>query len=261
MSKHERIVMIGAGNVGSHLSKRFFEMGNPPVQVFSRKISKAKQLAKVVGAAPCNQLSDLFKDATIYILAIHDGAIGAVAEQLAIHLPEDALVVHTSGATPITVIKKHFKNYGSFYPLQTFSLQRAADFSTIPLLYDAPRKALRNRLQTLAKLICPNTYYITDKERATLHVAAVFVNNFTNQLFHIGDTILEDHHLSLDILRPLIKETIAKVANNRPYDMQTGPAKRGDEKTIQQHMDFLKKYPEYASIYALLSKDIRKTHS
>jgi predicted short-subunit dehydrogenase-like oxidoreductase (DUF2520 family) len=256
MSSISKIVIIGAGNVGFHLGKRFFKKGFEVVQVFSRKEEKAKFLAEQINADFTSKFSKIKSDADIYIIAVSDNAIAEVAQKLKTNGLENQLVVHTSGATPSTVLKPYFDHFGVFYPLQTFRIKSKSDFKKLPLCIDAPDKADLKKLKKLAKRICPNVYQINDRERAILHVAAVFVSNFSNHLYAIGAEILEQENLSLKLLMPLIQETAKKIETNPPKDMQTGPAIRSDENTIKKHLEFLEKNPEYRSFYLAFSKSI-----
>lgn len=250
-----KISIIGAGNVATHLGQRFFDCKINVVNVFSRDFSKAEQLAERIEATPINDLSDLSDDADIFIVAVKDDAINEVAEQMFI---KNKLVVHTSGATPSTVFKKAFERYGIFYPLQTFSVGQPVDFETLPICVDANSAKDLKLLEDLGKLICPNIYRIDDKERAILHVCAVMVNNFTNHLYTIANDILDHENISMNILKPLIQETVNKIQNNPPKEMQTGPAIRKDSQTIEKHLDFLEKYPNYQMIYKMMSESIQQ---
>ena len=127
----------------------------------------------------------------------------------------------------------------------------------MPICVDSKKAKSLELLQTLAQKTSPKVYHITDKQRATLHVAAVFVNNFTNHQFHIGETICQEGAVDFDILRPLIQETVAKIQRNRPIDMQTGPAIRGDHATIERHLAHLKNQPDLAQLYQLLTESIQ----
>jgi len=254
-----KIVLIGAGNVGFHLGHILVERNQNLIQVFSRKRQKAKRLAKSINSTYTNQLEDIDPNADLYILAISDAAIESVASSLSqIPLSKKALVVHTSGATPSTVLKPYFKQYGIFYPLQTFSISKASNFINIPICIHANRKPLRQKLEKLAQLLSPKVYLIDDQQRAILHVAAVFVNNFTNHLFQIGETILDKENLSFEILKPLIQETAEKIKNHPAKKMQTGPAIRGDQNTIDKHLLFLNKYPAFQDLYRQLSESIQQ---
>ena len=249
-----KITIIGSGNVGTHLTKRLFEKGHTIVQVFSRNIENAKKLAQQVEAKPICDLNELSPQVEFIIIAVKDDAIEEVAKTIQL---KNILITHTSGATPSTVFKKYKKRFGSFYPLQTFSKNKPADFEQLPICIDANNETDLNVLESLAQSICPNVYRINDKERAILHVCAVMVNNFTNHLFAMADDILKKENLTLDILKPLILETVKKIEKHPPKQMQTGPAIRNDQKTIDKHLEFLDKYPNYQLIYKLLSDSIQ----
>ncbi len=249
-----KIVLIGAGNVGYHLGNRLYEKGLRIQQVFSRVKEKAENLASEVNAQAITKLSNITLDADLYILAVHDSAIAEVATQLPVL---DKLVVHTSGATPSTALQPHFQRFGIFYPLQTFSISKEVDFEQIPICVHANQEADLQALENLARQISPKVYRIDDEQRAILHVAAVFVNNFTNYLFQIGYDILEKEKLPFDLLRPLIRETAAKVQEHPPVEMQTGPAIRGDHATIDKHLQYLGRFPEYKHLYELLTENIK----
>jgi len=231
------------------------ESGVEVVQVYSRKIKNAQKLAKILGSSATNKIEKISTDAELYLFAISDGAIRSVAEQLSKYLPEksNAIFAHTSGATPQLVFKGLSKHYGVFYPLQTFSKNRPADFSTIPFCIDGNRKLVRTKLSKLAKTLSPKVTLITDEQRAVLHVSAVFVNNFTNALFGVGKEILDQHNIPFQLLTPLILETAKKVQENPPLKMQTGPAKRNDQETIQRHLKLLKNSPNFQELYQKLS--------
>lgn len=255
IKKQNSITLIGAGNVAFHLAKRLYEKNIKIQQVFSRKISKAKRLAKLVGAQAINDLSQLQEPATIYIIAVHDDAIQEVAQRMSQQIHQ-ALVVHTSGAIASKVLKPYFKSYGCFYPLQTFSMEKQVDFETFPLCIYSPQKKNRQKLDQLARSICPNVYEVNDQQKSMLHVAAVFANNFSNHLFHLAEQISDEAGIDFDILKPLILETALKVQSHAPLDMQTGPAVRGDQETMLGHLKLLEGHPEWARLYRLLSAGI-----
>ena len=252
-----KVVLIGAGNVGTQMGIRLREVGADIQQVFSRKHQRAKELGTQLHCPWTNQLAEITTEAQLYILAIKDDASIEVAEQLSNILAAfNPLVVHTSGATPGQQLRPFFKRYGVFYPLQTISQSRKADFSQIPICYHANRKGDRQKLDKLAQKLSSLVYQVDDAQRAALHVAAVFVKNFTNHLYHIGQQIVEQEQLPFELLKPLILETALKIQQHQPADMQTGPAVRADQKTIQRHLNFLEKYPSYQEIYRILTKRI-----
>ncbi len=255
------VTLIGAGNVGFHLGNRLFKKGIVVREVYSRNLENAAHLANKIKAKAINDLAKISPASDLYIIAVKDDAIASVSEQLSqVEGMRENLVVHTSGAAASSNISNYFKNYGVFYPLQSFSKTRKVAFSTIPICIEAGRKKDRKLLRKLGNKISQKVARISDTERAILHVAAVIVNNFTNHLFHIGQTITEKEQIDFDLLKPLIQETLLKIENLPPYEMQTGPARRNDKKTIKKHLKYLQKFPEYAQLYTLLTKSIQDAY-
>lgn len=256
-----KIVLIGAGNVATHLGNKLVEVGEEVVQVFSRNRLKALQLANEIGVGFTNDLKEITPDGDLYILAVHDDAIGQVAHQLSENGLNEKLIVHTSGGTPMQFFKDAapaLKRVGVFYPLQSFSKIRRPDFQKIPICVDARQDDDMVILIKLAHKLSKHVFHITDEQRGTLHLAAVFVNNFTNHLFAVGERIQTEAGLPFEMLLPLIHETVAKLTDGPPATMQTGPAVRHDEATIQRHLFLLENQPELQKIYRILTKNIQE---
>jgi predicted short-subunit dehydrogenase-like oxidoreductase (DUF2520 family) len=251
-----RIVVLGAGNVGLLLSKRLSAQGCPPMQIFSRSVRQIE-----VNIPMVHRIEDIMPDADLYLIAVSDDAISAVAHELSKHLNPAALVAHSSGSTPSTVLASFFNHYGVCYPLQTFSAGTTPDFKDIPICIYATLERDLACLNRVACILSDSVHVLDDSQRARLHLAAVFVNNFVNHLYHAGYQLLDDANLPFELLLPLIRETAAKVrAETDPAAFQTGPAKRGDEKTILRHLDALQKYPALSKLYEHLTYSIQSTH-
>ena len=256
-----KIVLIGAGNLGYHLGRKLHGVGEEVIQVFSRKLRRASKLAKLLSAQPTNSLDHISIGADLYIIAAHDDVIKSIGEKLAANGCRKKLVAHTSGAIPKAIFDNTgLTRYGIFYPLQTFSISKEPDFLKIPFCVDANAESDIYLLKKLALKISPNFYHINDGQKTLIHLAAVFVNNFTNHLFHIANDILKKESVPFEILLPLIEETVDKIKNNDPKEMQTGPAVREDKETINRHLQLLKLYPGYKKLYQQLTKSIQETH-
>jgi len=246
------VVLLGAGNVASHLTTVFLNtQGINLVQVYNRSISTIEHLAEQT--AITSHLSQL-KDADIYIIAIPDDHIAELEAKL--HL-NNKLVVHTSGAVAMGELKQN-TTIGVFYPLQSFSKDKKVDFSTIPICIESNNKSSLKLLEKLADLITDKVYLINSAQRKSLHLAAVFVNNFVNHLYQIGNEVCATNNVPFEILQPLIQETAQKIMSLSPIEAQTGPAKRNDTKTIDKHLAMLTSNQQ--EIYTLLTKNIYKTH-
>ncbi|EPR73460.1 hypothetical protein ADIWIN_1490 [Winogradskyella psychrotolerans RS-3] len=247
------VVLLGAGNVATHLYKAFSNSETITItQWYNRTRASISSYANIVDIT--DSLDEL-KEADIYIMAVSDDSI----EQLSIDLPfTNRFVVHTSGSVAMHDIDKKNK-IGVFYPLQTFSKEAEIDFSEVPICVEVYEKENLQLLIDLAKAAGCKPQKITTEQRQTLHLAAVFVNNFTNQLYRIGHEICETKNIEFEILHPLIEETAKKIQHMSPFMAQTGPAKRNDKRTIKRQLKLIEK-EEHEAIYKMLTTSIKKTH-
>jgi predicted short-subunit dehydrogenase-like oxidoreductase (DUF2520 family) len=244
-----RVSIIGSGNVAQHLIVAFSKTTDIElVQVFARKDTAVAHLINP------NKIYTNFNDiiaADLFIIAITDDAITEVSAAIPF---SNELVVHTSGSVSIEAINNKNRP-GVFYPLQTFSKSKEVDFKTIPICIETKNEKDFEILEKVAKSISNTVYKINSEQRKALHIAAVFVCNFVNHLYQIGNDICIENDLPFDILKPLIQETANKILTLSPYQAQTGPAKRKDIQTINAHLSFLSDENQ-KEIYKMLTKSI-----
>jgi len=228
-----KVVLIGQGNVASHLATAFNAATNIEIEhVSSRHLEN-------------------IPNADVTIIAVSDDAISSVSNQLK---NRTGLIVHTSGTVPMGAIIQQQK--GVFYPLQSFTKGATIDFSSIPFCLEATNNNDLELLEVIAKSIGKKSYHITSDQRKKLHLAAVFVNNFTNHMYQIGKEICDQHQVPFEILHPLIEETAKKITLISPKDAQTGPAKRNDVQTIQSHLENLNLQQQ--KMYKLITQSIQE---
>jgi len=246
------VVLLGTGNVSTHLLAAFNAAQNVQVvQVYGRSKAALQRMAKDVPYT--SNLNELM-EAAVYVLAISDDQIADVANQIG---NKNALLVHTSGTQPLSVLKKHSRR-GIFYPLQTFSPGMQLNFNKIPMCLEVANHKDRPLLEDLARAISQKVYFMDSLKRKKIHLAAVFVNNFTNHLYHLGEDICNRNELPFDMLHPLIEETAKKIKSMRPIEAQTGPARRNDQQTIKQQESQLAEIP--LELYTLFTASIKKTY-
>ncbi|MHA7059477.1 Rossmann-like and DUF2520 domain-containing protein [Aquimarina sp. M1] len=247
------IVILGSGNVAHHLYAAFLNHKSAEViQCYNRKGIK---LHKDQKAEAITANLDKLKAADVYILAISDDAINEVTNVLPF---ENKLVVHTSGSVPMKSIN-HRHHRGVFYPLQTFSAAKKVDFGNIPFCIEAEREKDVNFLKKLASTLSQKVYEVSSDQRNALHVAAVFVNNFTNHMFSVGNDICAENNVPFQILHPLIEETAKKIQEIAPDEAQTGPAIRNDFKSIERHLKILTD-DRQKQLYQSLTKAIQSKY-
>lgn len=245
-----KVVLIGSGNVAQHLIKAFAKSATIDViQAFSR------QKETLIPLLDSNKITNNFNDlaeADVYIIAVSDDAIAEVSSQLPF---ENRLVVHTSGSVSLDALDKKNRK-GSFYPLQTFSKKAEVDFSQIPIFLESENDFDFELLEKVAHSISNKIHKINSEQRKAMHVSAVFVNNFVNHLYQIGNEICIENKVPFEVLKPLILETANKVMTLSPKEAQTGPAIRSDKQTIASHLDFLLDENQN-NIYKILTQSIQ----
>ena len=246
-----KIVLLGAGNVGVNLCKALQNKnGIELVQWYNRSIIPQEHTHNSV---PITNQLDAIVGADLYLISVSDTAIPAISKTLE---KKTGLIAHTAGSVPINTLKNH-QQYGVFYPLQTFSKNKALDFSQIPICLEANNAENLNLLKTVANAMGGPIHLIDSIQRKALHVAAVFVNNFTNHLYTIGEELCKEHQVPFSVLLPLIQETAQKITQLSPSEAQTGPAKRGDQKIIDDHLQHLS-LQKHQQLYQLISAAIQQ---
>lgn len=245
-----KVTIIGSGNVAQHLMRAF--TNNKKVTLQQILVRKPESLIDIVNPdIIITDYNDLL-EADLYLIAVSDSAIAEVSEQLPF---ADKLVAHTSGTMPLDVLSSRNKR-AVFYPLQTFSKSKSVDFRQVPLCLEAESTEDLAVIKLIGASVSDNVYLINSQQRKSLHVAAVFVSNFSNYLYSVGENICQQNDISFDILKPLIRETAEKIMHLNPQSAQTGPAIRGDKNTIESHLNFLEN-SDYKNIYSLLTQSIQ----
>ena len=256
--KSGRIVVLGAGNVGWHLAPALAGAGEV-VQIWSRSIENARALAeRIPGAEATDRLESIERSADLYIIAVKDDVIEAVAKTLK---GVKGIVAHTSGSFSLEQLQSALpdNSVGVFYPFQTFSKNSPVDFSTVPFFIEGNCEATTQTLSQLAKNLSEDVREADSSIRQKLHIAAVFACNFTNFLWDLADTYLkENSDMDIKIMQPLLSEMYRKAMILGPHASQTGPAVRNDKNIIEKHLSQLD--PEKAEIYRFITDQIIKYH-
>lgn len=248
MLQFGKIAVVGAGNAAYSLCNMLKDKGIEPYCVFVRDKAKAAKVAEELGVLTVSDYEKVMQT-DFSIIAVNDDSITEVASHLADY---KGLAVHTSGTRPSTALNG-IKRYGVFYPLQTMSKNRIIRFDEVPLLVYAENAADLQKLQEFASLFSTKVLACDDEQRKAMHLSAVFVSNFTNVMLGIGDKLLKEKGLPLDLMKPLVLEMIRKSFETSPQDALTGPASRGDFATIGEHEKMLAYNPDELAIYMILT--------
>ncbi|MBD0725976.1 hypothetical protein B6A10_12365 [Flavobacterium sp. L1I52] len=249
-----KVSIIGSGNVAQHLISTFQNLENSSneIELFQAFARKKESLIHLLPENKIVTNYNALGEADLYIIAVSDDAIATVSDALPF---KNRLVVHTSGSMPFSILNNNNRK-GVFYPLQTFTKGKAVDFTGIPICLESENGTDYKVLEKVVRAISNKVFAINSEQRKALHVAAVFVNNFTNHLFAVGNEICTENKIPFDILKPLMEETFRKLETLSPKEAQTGPAIRNDQKTIAAHEAFLKDKKQL-NLYKTLTQSIQ----
>ena len=254
MQEIKTIGFVGSGNVATNLAMALYNKGFPISGICNRTASNARFLAKKVKSKKIDAPKSLIDSSDLIILAVSDDAIENMGKELA---NSGTPVVHTSGLKPMEALKG-IPTIGVFYPLQSLKKDSIMNFRDIPILIESNDSEFKSSLIQLAKGIADRVEYLDSSQRAQLHLAAVFANNFTNKLFAISQEICHENKIPFDLLHPLVLKTAEQVTKGRASHFQTGPAIRKDDETIQKHLELLKENEKIKELYIQITELIQE---
>ena len=255
MIPFENVAIIGSGNVAYAYSKALKDNGINPKYVLVRNRETIAEVERLFGVKTIIEYEKL-SDCDLIIIAVKDDAIKEVASRLHNY---KGILVHTSGTQSSSVLNV-VENYGIIYPLQTISKDYDIDFKSVPLLINASTPEVKDKLMSMAQIMSDIVIECTDEDRCYIHMNAVYVSNFVNVMLQIGEKLLKKKSLDISILEPLVKETIKKSFVMGAENALTGPARRHDMNTIQNHLNLLNDDVEEKKIYELLTDYILKKY-
>jgi len=252
-----RIAIIGAGSVGTNLHHALAQKGIRAELVHARPLTANSQAPTAV-----------LPKADCYIYTVADHALREVVSK--VHAPQ-ALHLHTSGSMPIEVFGADKPHAGVLYFFQSFSREVLIDdWSGIPCIIEGRNIDDVAAIYSLAQCLTCHIYEANRHDRERLHIAGVFANNYTNLMYQIAADVLKGTQIPFEALLPLIDQTAVKVHTLKPFDAQTGPAKRGDNEVMEHHLNVLRSEvqgtkefspDELALVYQALAALIGKAHN
>ena len=250
-----RIVILGAGNVATHISRHFHARGQHILCVYSRTETSAQILAGELGTLGTSDPGKVPQKADFFILCGPDRAVGEVAGQFR---DRQGIWLHTAGALDMDVFQGIALDHGVLYPLQSLSRERKIRMGHIPFLLEASSPLVMEKIRDLCSNITERVEEADSHTRLRVHLAAVFANNFSNHMVHVAQQLLEESKLDAKLLEPILEETFHKLTELSAAEAQTGPAVRGDVESMNKHIELLKGHPEWEKLYTFISREIQR---
>jgi predicted short-subunit dehydrogenase-like oxidoreductase (DUF2520 family) len=247
MKAIQSVGIYGFGNLGSHLTSRLIELNYRNIKVFT---SKKYDLPH--GTIAIDNVSE-FASCDLVFCAVPDSIVASTLLEVASFAP----AVSVSGTVSILNLNTTHA-IGTLYPLVSFVKNKSLKWEELPIFIHTTDTILQKQLLDLATQLSGNGILMNEEQRMKLHLAAVFANNFTTHLYDIAAHWCEKNQLDFGWLKPLIQQNCASLMEHHPHELQTGPAKRNDQPTINKHLQLLQQ-SDLVELYELLTASIQ-TH-
>jgi predicted short-subunit dehydrogenase-like oxidoreductase (DUF2520 family) len=261
-------VLIGAGRVGINLLRHFLARGASVGLVIDIDQSRHARILDIhPSITVCHELPrQLPEETTHVVIAVPDASIRPVAEELASAAPVPGRITafHCSGVmdtSPLAVLVGTGYRIGGIHPMQSFATDELEPgaLSGIGCGIDGGDD-FWNDAREFALAMDWRPLRIEGERKALYHAANVFAGNFPTVLADVAARLLrasaaDAREAELDHLLPMMRAVLARLEHTVPADALTGPAARGDVRTITRHLDALGPIdPDLKDAYAALTK-------
>jgi len=247
----ETCAIIGCGRVGRALA---IALKNAGYSISVMKDQNKKVLTFIKKLFPKTLVTSDYKnwpDFDVLIIAVNDDIIESISDELAnenIQLNK-RVVAHTSGVKTSNILNSLNKNnayLASMHPVQTFSGAQS-DVNKLHNSYfalDGNEKAIKV-LNKILEDIGGKSFTIPAEFKPYHHLACVLSSNYITTLMNLAMDLFEPLEIPRNqiksILLPLMKNAVENMSDQSVASALTGPIVRGDVKTIQEHLNLLKR--------------------
>lgn len=247
------IVMIGSGNMATFLAHRLVEHEHQIIQVYSRDITRAQELANRVSAQAINDLNQLIEKADLYILAVKDDLLSPLLLELK---NKNGCFIFLSGSVAFNDLLAHQPQLACLWCMYSIQKNQLPTDRNIPVFIQYQDSITEHNVRTLASCISDEVKVVSDDEKSNLHLAAVFSNNFTNHMVAIAQELLKERGLNENWILPILEQTVTKIKNQNAKENQTGPALRQDKEILAKQTELLRSTPDWQKVYEAVSSSI-----
>lgn len=282
------IGFIGAGKVGSSLSRFFYEYYVhkginllAPSSIYSKHVTSANETISLLKKISCNQatacipkvansIAELVKNSDFIFITVPDSVISFVDEELYLLGKEalkDKLLVHCSGVlSAISAFKKssELTDTVSLHPMLAFNSKETSIDSIQKAFFtlEGSNTGIQKIKFLLNETGIQHTVLSSDASpddlKAKYHLASVLVSNCVVGLFSMGQDLLCECGFSKDdalkALTPLFINNANNIIAQGVTHALTGPVLRNDAITLKKHMNCLN--DNDIDLYRLLSQKL-----
>jgi predicted short-subunit dehydrogenase-like oxidoreductase (DUF2520 family) len=240
-----RLGILGGGRAAWAFGSAWKRIGWPLSGVWLRDESHS-HIAELLETSR-QDLADLAAESELLLIAVSDRAIPSCADAI----PEtEALVFHASGA--LLSLRGGF----SLHPLKSLPpVGQPSDLEGTLLVFEGEHK---RTAKLIAAAVGARFAELAPEQKSLYHAAAVFGSNYVAASLDIAQRLMERVGLA-DVREDLVALALSAIENWRNHtDAKrfTGPAVRGDEAVLREHLKALRDDPQLAEIYELLAREL-----
>lgn len=239
------LAIIGAGKLGQTLGRLWTSRHTLQVQdVLTRSQASAQAAVAFIGAGrPVATFAEL-RRTDYWLIATPDDRIAAACAALAQTglLDGGSIVFHCSGALPSSALQSAIERgaaVASIHPIRSFAApeQVVRDFAGTWCGMEGDSNALEV-LEPLFSAIGAQLVRIDPQAKIHYHAGAVFACNYLVTLLDVARQSYVRAgiapELALQMMAPLLRETLENVLKLGPEAALTGPVARGDMATAEK---------------------------
>lgn len=251
--------IVGSGNMAHFLCHTLSARGVGIAGIYTRNMNTGENLSTKFQAPLLTALAEIPDEPdSILFLCVPDQAIAVLASQLPLRRKQ--LLVHTSGSTSLEPLSLRAAAFGCVWPLASINKINPVAESDIPVCIEACDATTSIELMEVAKCISNSVRVLDSTQRRLLHLSAVLTQNFANHLFALATELCADTGVDITLLQPMMRAWIEQLREQSAFTLQTGPARRNDQNTLDAHRALLTQNPDLLKVYDTLTASIRKMY-
>jgi predicted short-subunit dehydrogenase-like oxidoreductase (DUF2520 family) len=244
------INVIGCGKVGKTLARLWVERDVFEVRsVLNRSLKSSAEAVRFVGGGRAIERYAQLERADLLMISASDEAIGACCRGACgtAAVDEGVVVFHVSGSLPSALLapaRSEGAAIASVHPVKSFADPAAAVRSfegTFCAMEGDPQACdvLHHALQSCGGV----TFRINPEFKTIYHAATVMVSNYLVALMETGLRCLEKAGIAretgVEIIKPIVAETVDNVFRLGPVGAITGPVARGEPSVVRRQCEAL----------------------
>lgn len=268
--------IIGAGNLGTRLIHALLNRpaGSGGAYQLNHLYKKSKY--GYYTAWVVDDIAQVVRDADIIFISTQESKIRTLAEEAAASSnPTGKIFFHTSNcltSDELLPLKLKGAYIASFSPLQTFTgIEPGKDielkpFNGVYFLAEGDKQAL-HAAREIANDLDAKMLLVDKDKKIYYHIAAVCASNFLIAILKLSERQLQktvEHPQTaegkktagIEIMFPLIRQTLENVASRGIGPSLTGPFKRKEMAIIRKHLEHLE--GDEAVLYKALTEFLGK---